>query len=340
MWRSAFDRHSNSRGSAILLQVLPAGSYPPAFDLVSHHYLLQVLPAPLLESIINMKWYMALFYGIIQGLAEFLPISSSGHLALFQSLFNVGDTEGLFTFNILLHFGTLMAVLVMYRKDIIPLFPAFFSLCGKTFKGNLFIRENGRDGKKGSLKLNAEPYERLVILVILATLPLVLTFFYKDYVEMLSAYPKVVGGILIFNGVILFISDRLAKNGKELPASTPADALVVGLLQAVAVVPGLSRSGTTITAGLLRGFDRQFAVKFSFILSIPTILAACVLEIPDVVANPIPTADVFPYILGMVTAALVGFAAMKLLTFISKRSNVTVFSFYCWAIGILAVVLC
>lgn len=287
-----------------------------------------------------MKWYMALFYGIIQGLAEFLPISSSGHLAIFQSLWGVGDTEGLFTFNILLHFGTLMAVLVTYRKDIFPLIPAFFSLCGKLFRGKLIVREEGEDGKKGSLRFDATLSERLVILIVIATLPLVLTFFYKDYVEMLNAYPKVIGGILIFNGVVLFVSDRLARTGKDLCEATGKDALTVGLLQAIAVVPGLSRSGTTITAGLLRGFDRQFAVKFSFILSIPTILAACVLEIPDVIANPIPTTDIFPYIIGTVTAALVGFAAMKLLTFISKRSNFTVFSFYCWVVGVLAVILC
>ena len=309
------------------------------FDRLSHRNRQRGLPRRKEDLSSYMKWYMALFYGIVQGLAEFLPISSSGHLALFQSLFNIGDTEGLFTFNILLHFGTLMAVLVMYRKDIFPLIPAFFSLCGKLFKGKLFIREEGQDGKKGSITLNATLSERLVILVIVATLPLVLTFFYKDYVEMLNAYPKVIGGILIFNGVVLFVSDRIAKAGKDLSGATPKDALTVGLLQAVAVVPGLSRSGTTITAGLLRGFDRQFAVKFSFILSIPTILAACVLEIPEVIENPIPSTDIFPYILGMITAALVGFAAMKLLTFISKRSNFTVFSFYCWAVGILAVVL-
>ena len=286
-----------------------------------------------------MKWYMALLYGIIQGLAEFLPISSSGHLALFQSWFNIGDTEGLFTFNILLHFGTLMAVLVMYRKDIFPLIPAFFTLCGKLFKGELFVREEGKDGKKGALRLNVTLSERLVILVVIATLPLVLTFFYKDYVEMLSVYPRVIGGILIFNGVVLFVSDRLSKSGKGLSEANAKDAVTVGLLQAVAVVPGLSRSGTTITAGLLRGFDREFAVKFSFILSIPTILGACVLEIPEVIENPIASADVFPYILGMVTAALVGFAAMKLLTFISKRSNFTAFSFYCWIVGILAIII-
>lgn len=286
-----------------------------------------------------MAWYMALIYGIIQGLAEFLPISSSGHLALFQSWFNMDGTDGLFTFNIFLHLGTLAAVLVMYRKDIFPLIPAFFTLCGKLFKRELFVREEGKDGKKGALRLNVDLNERLVIMVIVATLPLLLTFFYKDYVEMLNAYPKVIGGILIFNGVVLFVSDRLAKAGKDLSKATPKDALTVGLFQAVAVVPGLSRSGTTITAGLLRGFDRTLAVKFSFILSIPTILGASVLEIPEVIENPIASADIFPYILGMVTAAIVGFASMKLLTLISKRSNFTLFSFYCWIVGIIAVII-
>ena len=281
---------------------------------------------------------MALFYGIIQGLAEFLPISSSGHLALFQSIFNIGDTDSLFTFNIFLHIGTLAAVFLMYRKDIFPLVPAFFTLCGKLFKGQLFLREEAEEAKKGKLTLNATPCEKMVIMIIIATLPLLLTVFYKDYVEMLNAYPKVIGGILIFNGVVLFVSDRLARTGKSLEDATAKDALTVGLLQAVAVVPGLSRSGTTITAGLLRGFDRDFAVKFSFILSIPTILGASVLEIPDVIAEPIPSADIPSYIIGMVTAAVVGFAAMKLLTLISKRSNFTVFSFYCWAVGIITVI--
>ena len=285
-----------------------------------------------------MEWYLALFYGIVQGLAEFLPISSSGHLALFQSIFNLGDTDNLFTFNIFLHIGTLAAVFLMYWRDIFPLVPAFFTLCGKLFKGKLIVREQTEDGTKGKLNLDATPGERMVIMIIIATFPLLLTFFYKDYVEMLNAYPKVIGGILIFNGVVLFVSDRLARTGKNLEDATVKDALTVGLLQAVAVVPGLSRSGTTITAGLLRGFDRDFAVKFSFILSIPTILGASVLEIPDVIAEPIPSADIPSYIIGMVTAAVVGFAAMKLLTFISKRSNFTAFSFYCWAVGIITVI--
>ena len=285
-----------------------------------------------------MEWYLALFYGIVQGLAEFLPISSSGHLALFQSIFNIGDTDSLFTFNIFLHIGTLAAVFLMYWRDIFPLIPAFFTLCGKLFKGQLFSREEAEEGKKGKLILNVTPCERMVIMIVIATLPLLLTFFYKDYVEMLNAYPKVIGGILIFNGVVLFVSDRLARTGKSLEDATAKDAITVGLLQAVAVVPGLSRSGTTITAGLLRGFDRDFAVKFSFILSIPTILGASVLEIPDVIAEPIPSTDIPSYIIGMVTAAVVGFAAMKLLTLISKRSNFTVFSFYCWAVGIVTVI--
>ena len=191
---------------------------------------------------------------------------------------------------------------------------------------------------KTKRRLNLTDTEKLVFMVIIATLPLVLTFFYKDYVEMLNAYPKVIGGILIFNGVVLFLSDRLAEVGKDLSAATLPDSLTVGLLQAVAVVPGLSRSGTTITAGLLRGFDRAFAVKFSFILSIPTILGASILEIPEVIANPIPSADVFPYVIGMLAAAVTGFAAMKFLMLISRRSNFTMFAFYCWIVGALAVI--
>lgn len=277
-----------------------------------------------------MEWYMAILYGIIQGLAEFLPISSSGHLALFQSLFSLESTDSLFTFNIFLHIGTLAAVFVVYRKDIFPLVPAFFSLCGKLFKGRLMTAEAGEDGEAPRRRLNLTDNEKLVVMVVIATLPLLLTFLYKDYVEMLNAYPKIIGGILIFNGAVLFVSDRLAKIGKGLGEAKLSDSLAVGLLQAVAVVPGLSRSGTTITAGLLRGFDRSFAVKFSFILSIPSILGASVLEIPEVIANPIPSSDVLPYILGMVTAAAVGFAAMKLLMLISKKSNFTVFAYYCW----------
>ena len=198
--------------------------------------------------------------------------------------------------------------------------------------------EAGEDGEAPRRRLNLTDNEKLVVMVVIATLPLLLTFLYKDYVEMLNAYPKIIGGILIFNGAVLFVSDRLAKIGKGLGEAKLSDSLAVGLLQAVAVVPGLSRSGTTITAGLLRGFDRSFAVKFSFILSIPSILGASVLEIPEVIANPIPSSDVLPYILGMVTAAAVGFAAMKLLMLISKKSNFTVFAYYCWIVGAIAVI--
>lgn len=286
---------------------------------------------------------MAIIYGIIQGVAEFLPISSSGHLALFQSVFKLGGTDDYFTFNIMLHLGTLAAVFVVYRKDIFPLVPAFFRVVKKLFTGKLWIRvcEEGSeaaDGKKGRLRLNADSYERLVILVIIGTLPLLLTVFFNDYVSLLSAYPKVIGGILIFNGVVLFISDRLSRGSKRLENATVKDSLIVGLCQTVAVFPGLSRSGSTITAGLLCGFDREFAVKYSFILSIPAIIGAGILELPDVLSESVASADIVPYVLGTLTAAVVGFAAMKLLMYISKRSNFTFFAYYCWAVGLVTVI--
>lgn len=286
---------------------------------------------------------MAIIYGIIQGVAEFLPISSSGHLALFQSIFKLGGTDDYFTFNIMLHLGTLAAVFVVYRKDIFPLVPAFFRVVKKLFTGKLWVRvcDDGAetaDGKKGRLRLNADQFERLVILVIIGTLPLLLTVFFNDYVSLLSAYPKVIGGILIFNGVVLFISDRLSRGNKGLDDATVKDGFLVGLCQTIAVFPGLSRSGSTITAGLLCGFDREFAVKYSFILSIPAIIGAGVLEIPDVLSESVASADILPYVLGTLTAAIVGFAAMKLLMYISKKSNFTFFAYYCWAVGLVTVI--
>lgn len=299
---------------------------------------------------------MAILYGIIQGIAEFLPISSSGHLALLQSLFGLDGTEGYFTFNIMLHLGTLAAVLLAFRRDISSLIAASFRVCRKLFTGKLFIRVefkndqasySPKNKKHKHLALNADKHERLVLLVIFGTVPLALTFLFRDQVELLYLYPKLIGGILILNGVMLYVSDRLGSGKKTFSEATPTDGLVVGLFQTIAVFPGLSRSASTITAGLLRDLDRELAVEYSFLLSIPAILGAAVFEIPDMmteiasssISDPILKENVVSYILGTFTAAIVGFAAIKLLKYISKSSDFTFFAYYCWLIGVLAVIL-
>ncbi len=264
--------------------------------------------------------------GIVQGIAEFLPISSSGHLALASSFFNFTSDEAP-AFDVLLHIGTLLAVFVVYRKDIFPLVPAFFSMMKKVFQ------------KK--LKLSFyDTNERMVIFIIIATLPLVLIALtgIEDKIELLKNYPMAIGGILIFNGIVLMISDRLSNGSMNAENAKPRNALVVGVCQMFAILPGLSRSGSTITGGLLCNFDRQYAVKFSFILSIPAILGSAVMKVDDLVEASVSSEQWLYYALGMAVAAVFGFLAMKVLIFISKKSNFTYFAYYCFAVGLAAII--
>ncbi len=268
----------------------------------------------------------AIFFGIIQGLTEFLPVSSSGHLAIMQNIFGMENVEETsLTFTVLLHLGTLIAVFLVYRRDIFPLIPAFFTGLGKLFHGKRKLADYNER-------------ERMVFFVILATVPLVLAVLMKDGVALLSAHTKVIGFILMLNALVLYISDRFSGGNGGINEMTPRSAVMVGLCQFCAVLPGLSRSGATITGGLLQGFSREFAVKFSFILSIPAILGANILEVPKIVSNPIPQGEMVAYIAGVVAAALSGIAAMKLLQFISRKSNFRIFSYYCLAAGLIAVI--
>lgn len=268
----------------------------------------------------------AIFFGIIQGLTEFLPVSSSGHLAIMQNIFGMENVEETsLTFTVLLHLGTLIAVFLVYRRDIFSLIPAFFTGLGKLFHGKRKLADYNER-------------ERMVFLVILATVPLVLAVLMKDGVALLSAHTKVIGFILMLNALVLYISDRFSGGNGGINEMTPRSAVMVGLCQFCAVLPGLSRSGATITGGLLQGFSREFAVKFSFILSIPAILGANILEVPKIVSNPIPQGEMVAYIAGVVAAALSGIAAMKLLQFISRKSNFRIFSYYCLAVGLIAVI--
>lgn len=266
----------------------------------------------------------AIFYGIIQGITEFLPVSSSGHLAIMQRFFGMQDVEtNYFSFGVLLHLATLVAVFIVYWRDILPLIPAFFTMIGKLFKGR-FKEFNDN--------------EKFVMYIIIATLPLLPAVLFKDYVEILFSYTKIIGAILIFNAIVLFVSDKLARGGKTITEATPRNAIVVGLCQMCAIIPGLSRSGSTITGGLTQGFDREFAVKFSFILSIPAILGANILEIPQMFQTAVPSDDIIKYAAGMIAALIAGIAAMKLLAYISRKSNFRIFSYYCFIIGLITLI--
>ncbi len=272
-----------------------------------------------------MSIWEAIFYGIIQGLTEFLPVSSSGHLAMLQNILGFGEDMDAVAFNVLLHLGTLIAVFAVYYKDIFGLVKAFFSLCGKLFHGKF---------KMSGFAL----HEKLVIYIILGTLPLVPMLMIEDYLDMVSGYLVIVGALLIFNGLVLMISDKLSRGNKTLDEMKPKNALLIGLCQAVALLPGISRSGSTITGGLLNGLERPDAVRFSFLLSIPAILGASVLKLPDFFADIPDGRTLAVYLAGAAVSAVVGICAIKLLGYISKKSNFRVFSYYCFAAGAFAVV--
>jgi undecaprenyl-diphosphatase len=268
----------------------------------------------------------AIIYGIIQGIAEFLPISSSGHLALAQNFFGT-QTENGFAFGVALHLATLVSVCVVFRKDVFSLFKGFFSLMKKLFTGKL-----GQGLDSG---------EKLFLMLCIATLPLipVKLLGLDETVEAISGISWMIGILLIVNGVMLFVSDRLksadisAENGGYLRP------LGVGVVQAlVGIMPGISRSGSTITGGRIFGFSREEAVRFSFLMSIPAILGACVTELPDLFAEGVTADMLMPVIVGAVTAAVVGFFAIKLLQYISRNKGFAVFSVYCVIIGAAAII--
>lgn len=271
-----------------------------------------------------MSIWEAIFYGVIQGLTEFLPISSSGHLAMIQTMTGFGDGMDTVAFNVLLHLGTLVAVTIVYFKDVVMLVKSFFTLCAKIFRGKFKISEYSM-------------HERLVIYIIIGTLPLFPMMLVEDYLDMVSGYLVVVGALLIFNGLVLLISDKLSRGNKTLDEMKPKNAFLIGLCQAVALLPGISRSGSTITGGLLNGLNRPDAVRFSFLLSMPAILGAAVLKLPDLFRDAPGGKTLAVYFVGAAVSAVVGICAIKLLSYISKKSNFKIFSYYCFAVGIAAV---
>lgn len=271
-----------------------------------------------------MTYLSAVLMGILQGVAEFLPISSSGHLALFQHFFGVENYEETqMFFTVLLHLGTLISVFVYYWHDILDMIREFFLLLGSLFS------------RKGTHEIrNTPPARRMVLLIIVATLPLFGILPVKDYIESAMNNVTFVSAALIATGFILFFSDRMARGRKTARTATMTDALLVGCAQAVGTLPGISRSGSTISAGLLRGYDRNFAVRFSFLMSLPAVLGANILTLKDVIEEGGIDTTLLPvYLVGMVVAAVVGYFAIRLVNLLADKGKFGAFAWYCWAAG-------
>ncbi len=267
---------------------------------------------------------MAIVLGLVQGVAEFLPISSSGHLSLLQHFFGLEEIDALY--NILLHFATLIAVFVVYWRDVADMVVEFFRMIG-----SLFIREEGRT------RGNPPEARRMVLLLVLGTLPLFLVLPFDDAVEGLGTNPVFVSAMLLVTGCILFLSDRYGGGRKTGRTATVKDVLLVGVAQGAATIPGLSRSGTTISAGMALGFERNFAVRFSFLLSLPAVLGATLLKVVKAAQAGEFDMELLPmYITGMVVAGVVGYFSISLVKLLASKGKFGMFAYYCWIAGVVS----
>lgn len=277
----------------------------------------------------TLTYLSSILMGVLQGIAEFLPISSSGHLALFQYFFGMEDfeTTQLF-FTVMLHFGTLISVFIYYWRDIVDMIREFFLLIGSLVSG-------GRGGRE---RKTVPPARRMILLIIVATLPLFVILPVKRFIEAATGSVTFVSVALLATGCILFFSDRLARGRKNAKNATVLDALLVGCAQAIGTLPGISRSGSTISAGMMRGFDRTFAVRFSFLMSLPAVFGATLLELKDALELGLDPA-VLPYcVVGVVVSAVVGYFAIRLVNLLADKGKFGKFAYYCWAVGLMSLI--
>jgi len=259
----------------------------------------------------------AIILGAVQGLTEFIPISSSGHLVLAKTLLGV-ELPGI-TFEVMVHLGTLLAVLLYFGRDIGQVIRAFFTELTRKRR-----RQKGIWGNADS---------RLGMLVVIGTIPaVVIGLLIKDWVETAFSSPVLVGAMLIVTGVVLWSSDRGRRGKRNKSDLRIGDALSIGLMQAFAILPGISRSGFTISAGLRRRIDRPLAARYSFLLSIPAIAGAGFIDLIEVVKTR-PELPWSAFIAGTVTAFVTGLMAIRLVMVMVSAGRFRYFAVYTWIVG-------
>lgn len=241
----------------------------------------------------------AVILGLIQGLTEFLPISSSGHLVILQNLLGI-EKQGIL-FEVMVHFGTLLAVFFVFKDDII--------------------------------KLIKNPFQKITLLIIAGTIPTAfIGFAFEDAFENMFSSLYTVGFTLIITGTLLLLSERLSKGSVDFKGMRFVDALIIGMAQGAAITPGISRSGSTIAVAMLLGLNRRTAAKYSFLLSIPAVLGATILESKELLSG-VEVISIIPILIGTVVSTISGYFAIKVLLKVLEKGKLTYFSLYCWVVG-------
>ncbi len=251
-----------------------------------------------------MNIFQAVILGIVQGLAEFMPISSSGHLILFQKLFRI--TEPTMTFDIILHLATLIPLIVVMWEQI--------------------------------FELIKKPFQKMTFLIIVATIPAVVAaLFFEDFIENMFMSGSFLPIGFIVTAVFMLYSDGVSTNEKNDKDITFVDALLIGCMQAIAIAPGISRSGSTIAGSLSCKLKRETAAKFSFLMSVPVIVGALVLQGKDIITGDVVAENVFtlPTLFGFVAAMLTGYISIRFMLKLIKEAKLKYFAYYLFALAFL-----
>lgn len=285
-----------------------------------------------------MSILQAIFLGIVQGIAEFLPVSSSGHLAIFKNIFHI-ETEGGLFFDVMLHLGTLAAVFVVYRKDILRMTVETIHMCGDIiYNLRSYIKNQREYSALRYRRIVKNNYRKFVVLILVSTIATgIIGILGKNLVEKANATLLVPGICLLLTAVLLVVAE-LTKEGKKIPKDISyASGFLIGAAQGCATLPGLSRSGTTIAACLMSGYHRKFAVRYSFLMSIPAILGATVLELKDIGTETVSAGVVINGLIGAVVAGCVGYVCIKTMLAIVRKKKFLGFAVYCFIVGVIAI---
>ncbi len=267
-----------------------------------------------------MTGFQAFILGLIQGLTEFLPVSSSGHLAILQNFMNL--KEGALEFTVLLHLGSLIAVFLAYRKTVIAIIVAFFGMIADLFK-------------ERSLMIKKDKHRLYVILLIIGSIPagIVGVLFDEKLGEAFTSI-ILIAFMLIITGALLIVGERIGRhNTLKIEQLKGKNAFLIGLFQMAALMPGLSRSGTTMVGGLVNGLKKEDAVEFSFLLSMPAVLGACIFEFKDIFSLSSTNTSISVMLIGFITAIIVGYLSIKLLILVIKKERLKYFAYYCWIVA-------
>ncbi|MFH2033375.1 MAG: undecaprenyl-diphosphate phosphatase, partial [Candidatus Margulisiibacteriota bacterium] len=263
--------------------------------------------------------------GVIQGLTEFLPVSSSGHLVLAQKLLGLPVN---LAFDVIVHIATALAVIIYFWSDILEIIKWFFVGFYKIITRNMSFRET----------YNRIAFFKMSILLLAATFfTAVIGFAFKDFFESLFSSTLAVGCFLLLTAALILLAEWIGTGTKGMDRMGLKDAIIIGLAQGAAIAPGLSRSGTTISASLMRGLNRKLAARFSFLLSVPAILGAGLLQAPDIMAASSSQAGVWALVFGGIAAFVSGYLAIKLFMTIIQRTSIRVFAYYCVIVGSIVV---